>query len=90
MKSNDFVYIVENDGCLSTESFHDIEAVFATEYGARQCMKECASHLLKATDQYIDFENGYDIYEDDGYWEIRSKKWSDLYIRFFYEKVLVQ
>jgi hypothetical protein len=90
MKKDDYVWIVENDGCLSTESFHDLEAVFATEEGAKQCMRDCASQLIASIDQYVDFEKGYDVYEEDAYWEVTSKKWSDLYIRYFYERVLVQ
>lgn len=90
MEKNDYVWIVESDGCLSTESFHDLESVFATEEGAKACLKECAANTVSSIGQYVDFEKGYDVYEDDAYWEIRSKKWSDIYMRFFYEKVLVQ
>lgn len=90
MKKNDYVWIVQCEGCLSTESFHDFEAVFATEEGAEQCIKDCASQLIDNIGQYIDFEEGYEVQEEDAYWEVTSKKWSDLYIRYFYERVLVQ
>lgn len=90
MKKNNYVWVLENEGCLSTDSFHDFDAIFDSEEKAEKGLKESASQLLSTIDQYVDFENGYDIYEDDAYWEVRSKKWSDLYIRYFYERVLVQ
>ena len=90
MKKNDYVYVLQCEGCLSTESFWDLESIFATEEGAEQALKDAASNTIANIDQYVDFENGYGVYEDDAYWEVRSDKWSDLYVRFFYDKVLVQ
>lgn len=90
MEKNDYVYIVQIEGCLSTESFYDIIAPFAKEEDAKKCIEEESAELLSSIHQYVDFEKGYDTDESAIHWEVRSKKWSDLYIRYFYEKVLVQ
>lgn len=90
MKKNDYVYVVMCEGSLSTDHWCDLEAIFATEESAKEGMKESASQLLSNIGQYIDFEDGYETYEDYACWGVRSKKWPDLYIEYFYERVLVQ
>lgn len=90
MKKNDYVYILQCEGCLSTESFHDILGTYATEEDAEKGLNIEAFTLLDNIYQYADFDNGYDIDDSNDFWEIKSVKWPDLYIRYFYERVLVQ
>ena len=90
MKENNYVYVVQCEGCLFTESFHDIEGVFATDEGARQCIEDNAFITIADLGQYREFDKGYEENKGRLFWEVRSKEWPDLYISYHYDKVLVQ
>ena len=85
-----YVYVVECESYLSTESFHELVGIFAEESRARACIEDCAFETIESIGDYVDFEDGYTTDDCGDSWFITSKKYPDVCVRYFYDKVLVQ
>lgn len=90
MKKGDYVWVVQCEGCLSTDSWCYTEGVFADVEGAKKCIEDNAFNTIDNVYQYVDFDDGFEEHNGFSFWEIRSKKYPDLYISYKFDKVLVQ